>query len=142
MKRLPVYALLTTGALGFIYLMLFHWGDRTIFTAPPEMVGSGFFMALSTRRYPQARHYLEESLQQRVSADDLRRWHRRWLAKAARIDSISPGSYQIRGDEATAEVEVATAKGNTTVTLPLRWHAGEWKIKSVEILRTLAHANN
>ncbi len=117
MKRL--FAVLVTIALLLaveaVAVASFH--DRELFTPPPDAVAEAFTREVMTKRWDQAREYLDEPVPQ-PALEELQSQ----LEEGENVES----EIKSRDDE-RASVEVRV--GEKTLAMEVVWEEGGWKVR-------------
>lgn len=133
MKAVLLTAAFVAAAIAFIAAIVFGFGDRRTFVAPPEAVVEGVVRALECRRFPQALKYFTAASRARLSSGALEEGTSRLEARVGRIEEVAAEESWMAGEEAESVAVVRTA-GHEAVRLRarLRREKGEWRVIAIE----------
>jgi hypothetical protein len=117
---------------GFAIVVAACWaalanGDRETVTPPPDAIAEGFFRAVVTERFDQAKPYVSREPRD----EELRALLARIRERAGKVDDVQADLVTRTADTALVTVRLESASGSDAVPVSLAFANGEWKLDRV-----------
>ena len=124
MKRLIVVIVPMLLLIGLSAVATGPFGDRELFTSPPDAIAEEFYREIVTHRFARAAPLLAEP----VDPEGLRPLAAAIESRLGRVHDVSAEIVSRTDSRARVTVRLRSKDGSEAIPVSLRFERGEWKL--------------